>query len=99
MKELVRFFKYRMIDNDFPGVGIYNCTFEPAYNIEQICENHAGYYWYEALYSAGSRWTADDSSNDSWTDWWKKVGIHPARVKKLMGEYKYLWQEVGCKRI
>ncbi len=38
VKELVRFFKYRMIDNDFPGVGIYNCTFEPAYNIEQICE-------------------------------------------------------------
>ena len=38
VKELVLFFKYRMIDNDFVGVDIFNCTFEPAYNIQQICE-------------------------------------------------------------
>ena len=37
VKELVRFFKYRMIDHSFPGVGLYNCTFEPAYTIEEIC--------------------------------------------------------------
>ena len=30
VKELVRFFQYRMIDHDFPGVDVYNCTFEPA---------------------------------------------------------------------
>ena len=33
VKELVRFFKYRMIDNDFVGTDIFNCTFEPAYTI------------------------------------------------------------------
>ena len=27
VKELVGFFKYRMIDNDYPGVDIFNCTF------------------------------------------------------------------------
>lgn len=27
VKELVRFFQYRMIDHDFPGVDVYNCTF------------------------------------------------------------------------
>ena len=38
VKELVRFMKYRMIDNDFKGADIFNCTFEPAFTIEQICE-------------------------------------------------------------
>ena len=39
VKELVRFMKYRMIDNDFKGTDIFNCTFEPAYTIEQICDS------------------------------------------------------------
>ncbi len=38
VKDLVRFFKYRMIDHSYPGVDIFNCTFEPAYTIEEICE-------------------------------------------------------------
>ena len=37
VKELVRFFKYRMLDHSFPGAEIYNCTYEPAYTIEEIC--------------------------------------------------------------
>lgn len=38
VKELVRFIKYRMIDNSYPGVDVFNCTFEPAYRIDEICE-------------------------------------------------------------
>lgn len=38
VKELVRFFKYRMLDHSFPGAEIYNCTYEPAYTIEEICD-------------------------------------------------------------
>ena len=33
----MRFFKYRMLDHSFPGAEIYNCTYEPAYTIEEIC--------------------------------------------------------------
>lgn len=84
VKELVRFFKYRMIDNDFPGVGIYNCTFEPAYNIEQICETMqaaTGMKRHIPLVPGGLLMTAATILGPIGG---KKVGIHPARVKKLM---------------
>ena len=84
VKELVRFFKYRMIDNDFPGVDIYNCTFEPAYNIEQICETMqaaTGMKRHIPLVPGGLLMTAATIFGPIGG---KKVGIHPARVKKLM---------------
>lgn len=84
VKELVRFFKYRMIDNDFPGVGIYNCTFEPAYNIEQICETMqaaTGMKRHIPLVPGGLLMTAATILGPIGG---KKMGIHPARVKKLM---------------
>lgn len=84
VKELVRFFKYRMIDNDFPGVDVYNCTFEPAYNIEQICETMqtaTDMKRYIPLVSGGLLMTAATILGPIGG---KKVGIHPARVKKLM---------------
>ena len=37
VKELVRLMKYRMIDHNFIGSDIINCTFEPAHTIEEIC--------------------------------------------------------------
>ena len=37
MKELVRFMLYRLEHHE-QGVELYNCTFEPAYTIEQIVE-------------------------------------------------------------
>lgn len=84
VKELVRFFKYRMIDNDFPGVDVYNCTFEPAYNIEQICgtmQTATGMKRYIPLVPGGLLMTAATILGPIGG---KKVGIHPARVKKLM---------------
>ena len=84
VKELVRFFKYRMIDHSFPGVDLYNCTFEPAYNIEQICvtmQKATGMHSYIPLIPGGLLMTAARILGPLGG---KKVGIHPDRVKKLM---------------
>lgn len=84
VKELVLFFKYRMIDNSFPGTDIFNCTFEPAYNIEQICETMkkaTGLKYRIPLIPGGLLMTAATILGPIGG---KKVGIHPARVKKLM---------------
>lgn len=84
VKELVLFFKYRMIDNSFPGVDIYNCTFEPAYTIEQICETMkkvTDLKYKIPLIPGGLLMTAATILGPIGG---KRVGIHPARVKKLM---------------
>ena len=84
VKELVRFFQYRMIDHDFPGVDVYNCTFEPAYTIEQICsamQAATGMKRHIPLIPGGLLMTAATILGPIGG---KKVGIHPARVKKLM---------------
>ena len=84
VKELVKFFKYRMIDNDFKGTDVFNCTFEPAYNIEQICttmQKATGMKRHIPLIPGGLLMTAATILGPIGG---KKVGIHPARVKKLM---------------
>ena len=84
VKDLVRFFKYRMIDNSFPGSEIYNCTFEPAYTIEQIVETMkkaTGLKRHTFQVPSGILlFTARIFGPIGG----KKVGIHPDRVKKLM---------------
>ena len=84
VKELVMFIKYRMLDNSFPGTDIFNCTFEPAYNIEQICEamkEATGLRYNIPLIPGGLLMVAATILGPIGG---KKVGIHPARVKKLM---------------
>ena len=84
VKELVRFFKYRMIDNDFVGTDIYNCTFEPAYTIQEICETMqkaTNMKHYIPLVPAGLLMGAARILGPLGG---KKLGIHPDRVKKLM---------------
>ena len=84
VKELVRFFKYRIIDNSFFGYDIINCTFEPAYTIEQICVamkaatglNRRIPMVNGKLLMVAARVLGPIGG--------KKVGIHPDRVKKLM---------------
>ena len=84
VKELVRFFKDRVLDHSFPGVGLYNCTYEPAYTIEEICtamqaatemHRHIPLIPGKLLLFAAAVLGPIGC---------KKVGIHPARVKKLM---------------
>lgn len=84
VKELVRFMKFRMLDNSFPGVGIFNCTFEPAYRIDEICvsimeatdlKRHIPMIPGKLLMFVAAILGPIGG---------KKIGIHPARVKKLM---------------
>ena len=84
VKELVRFMKYRMIDNSFKGTDIFNCTFEPAYRIDQICEAMMAatdMKRHIPLVPGGLLMTAARILGPIGG---KKVGIHPDRVKKLM---------------
>lgn len=84
VKELVRFFKYRMIDNDFVGVDIFNCTFEPAYNIQQICETMQRATDMKRHIMLIPSWILMPAAYIFAPIGGKKLGIHPARVKKLM---------------
>ena len=84
VKELVRFFKYRMIDNDFVGVDIFNCTFEPAYNIQQICETMQKATDMKRYIMLVPSWILMPAAYILGPIGGKKAGIHPERVKKLM---------------
>lgn len=84
VKELVRFFKYRMIDNHFIGSDIFNCTFEPAYNIEQICTTMQKATDMKRHIFLVPSWLLMTVATIFGPIGGKKVGIHPARVKKLM---------------
>ncbi len=84
VKELCLFFKYRMIDNDFKGIDIFNCTFEPAFTIQEICETmqkSTGMHKHIPTVPAGLLMFAARILGPIGG---KKVGIHPARIKKLM---------------
>jgi len=84
VKELVNFIKYRMIDNSFPGIDIYNCTYEPAYNIQQICETMQKSVNMKRKIPLIPAWLLIPAAHILGPIGGKKVGIHPARVKKLM---------------
>ena len=83
VKELVQFIKFRMIDNSFKGTDIFNCTFEPAFTIEQICNS---------LMNSTGLSSKIPCVNGNFLMLAAKVlapflgkkGIHPDRVKKLM---------------
>lgn len=81
VKELVNFFMWALQNGN---TGVWNCTFEPAYNIEQICE---------AMKKATGMTSFIPTVPGKLLMWvasivgplgGKVVGIHPARVKKLM---------------
>ena len=84
VKELVRFMKYRMIDNDFKGTDIFNCTFEPAYTIEQICDTMCYATGMDRHIPLVNGKLLMGTAKVVGPLGGKKVGIHPDRVKKLM---------------
>lgn len=83
VKELVLFIKYRMVDNSFKGIDVFNCTFDPAFTIEQICNS---------MMNATGLTSKIPCVNGKLlmfiarilTPVFGKKGIHPDRVKKLM---------------
>ena len=84
VKELVRFFKYRMIDNSFKGCDIFNCTFEPAYRIDEICNTMMKATEMKRHIFLIPGWLLMSAATVLGPIGGKKIGIHPARVKKLM---------------
>ncbi len=84
VKELVLFFKYRMMDNSFPRTDIFNCTYEPAYNIEQICETIKKATGLNRHIPLIPSWILMTAARILGPIGGKKLGIHPDRVKKVM---------------
>lgn len=84
VKELVLFIKHRMLDNSFPGVSLFNCTFEPAYNIQQICETMQKATGLKRYIPLIPGWLLMAAARILGPLGGKKFGIHPDRVKKLM---------------
>ena len=84
VKELVNFMKYRMITNSFYGYDVFNCTFEPAYTIEQIVESiKSSTNLKGRVVPVVPAWILLTMATILSSLGIKK-GIHPARVKKLM---------------
>lgn len=84
VKELVRFFQYCMIDRNYPGTELFNCTFEPAYTIEQICTTMQKATDMKRRIFLMPAWMLMTAARILGPIGGKKVGIHPDRVKKLM---------------
>ena len=84
VKELVRFMKYRMIDNSFKGSDVFNSTFEPAFRIDTICETMKKATGMKRHIFLIPGWMLMTAAKILGPIGGKKVGIHPDRVKKLM---------------
>ena len=84
VKELVQFFKYRMIDNSFVGSDVFNCTFEPAYNIQQICETMQAATCMKRHVPCIPGSLLKFAAAILGPSGGKKIGLPPDRVKKLM---------------
>ena len=84
VKELVEFIKYCTMEHPETGIRIYNCTFEPAYRIDQICEAMMEATNMKRHITLVPSWMLMTAARILGPLGGKKAGIHPARVKKLM---------------
>jgi nucleoside-diphosphate-sugar epimerase len=81
VKELVRFFMWALENGK---TGVWNCTFEPAYSIEQICETMKKATGMKSYIPTVPGKLLMGVAAVVGPIGGKVVGIHPARVKKLM---------------
>lgn len=81
VKELVGFFMWALENNKN---GVWNCTFEPAYNIKQICEAMKKATGLKRFIPTLPGKLLVGIATIVGPIGGKVVGIHPARVKKLM---------------
>lgn len=84
VKELVGFMRYRMIENSFKGNDIFNCTVEPAFVIEEICQTMQMATNMKRYIPLVPSWMLMTAARILGPLGGKKVGLHPDRVKKLM---------------
>lgn len=83
VKEVVSFMKYRMIDNSFFGIDIYNCTYEPAFTIEEICKQILLATNMKRNIPLIPEWVLFVISILMMPLGGKRLGLEPARIKKL----------------
>lgn len=83
VKDLVGFMLYKIESMD-SGVGLYNCTFEPAFTIEEIVNTMSKVTNIKAPTLKINAGLMIFSSYIIGMLGGKKLGIHPDRVKKLM---------------
>ena len=83
VKELVRFMLYRL-ENHNEGVELYNCTFEPAFTIEQIVETMKKVTGIQRTIVKVPGSLLLTAASIVGPLGGKALGICPARVKKLM---------------
>lgn len=81
VKELVRFFMWALENGK---TGVWNCTYEPAHNIEQICETMKKATGMNSFIPTVPGKLLMGVAAVVGPIGGKVVGIHPARVKKLM---------------
>ena len=81
VKELVRFFMWSLENGK---TGVWNCTFEPAYSIEQICETMKKATKMKRFIPVVPGKFLMGVAAIIGPIGGKAVGIHPARVRKLM---------------
>lgn len=83
VKDLVNFMLYKL-ENHNTGTELFNCTFEPAYTIEQIVETMAKTTGLKAPSLKINGKLLMSIATIVGALGGKKLGIHPDRVKKLM---------------
>ncbi|MBP1617537.1 MAG: Nucleoside-diphosphate-sugar epimerase [Bacteroidetes bacterium] len=83
VKELVRFMLYRL-EYHQEGVELYNCTYEPAFTIEQICHAMMGATGLKRRLVMIPGGLLIGVAAVVGALGGRALGIHPARVKKLM---------------
>ena len=83
VKELTRFMLYAL-DSRRGGTELYNCTFEPAYTIEHIAETIKKVTGLRRRIFKINGTLLMFAASVFGASGLKKLGIHPARVKKLM---------------
>lgn len=83
VKELVRFMLYKL-EHHTEGVELYNCTFEPAYSIEQICNTIMKATDMKRSIPLVPSWLLMSAATVIGALGGAALGICPARVKKLM---------------
>ena len=97
VKELVRFMLYRLEHHE-QGVELYNCTFEPAYTIEQIVETMKKVTDLKKGGTIDTRMGADAGCHSNWL-FGRTHGNLSCPCEKTDDIYEYLWEKAFSFRI
>ncbi|MDR1541548.1 MAG: hypothetical protein LBU32_26870 [Clostridiales bacterium] len=84
VKELAGFLKYRMLDGDYPGAELYNCTYEPPPSVSRICESIKMVAGMKRRTLLIHGWLLMAAASCAAHLGELGLGIHPDRIRKVM---------------